>query len=377
MERIRICQLTTELRPGGAERCVYELARRLDRDRFAPHVIALRGGAVEGWLSEAGVDVSVLGVRCKADVTKLRLLKRLLRDKRIDLLHTHLFHADLAGRLAARAGGVAHLVHTVHVAEQRFRPWQFAWARLMAGRCERIVCVSEAVRDHHAGKARLPLSRYQVIYNGVDAGAYARDDGKRSQLRSRWAVGDDEVLLAFVGRLDPQKNIRMFLQAAELAHQREGAIRAVIAGDGPRRRTVSEFAARKGADQWLRPLGFRDDIAGVLSAADILVQPSRWEGLPLAPIEAMVAGLPVVGTAVAGITEVVESGRTGLLVDSEDVPALSEAIVRLARDPAERERMGSAGRDRAAALFSIEANVAAHESLYEAVVQKGALGEMG
>ncbi|MCK4601999.1 MAG: glycosyltransferase, partial [Phycisphaerae bacterium] len=142
MSRLRVCQLITSLEPAGAERCVYELAKRLDGDRFDVQVLALQGGAVADWLAEAGVKVTVLDVRGKWHVSKLAALTRTLRRERIDLLHTHLFHAGVAGRAAAYLADVPHVIHTIHVAEGRFRPWRFAYARLLANSCERLVCVS-------------------------------------------------------------------------------------------------------------------------------------------------------------------------------------------------------------------------------------------
>ncbi len=366
MRPLRVCQLITELRPAGAERCVYSLATRLDRRGFEVHVAALRGGAVAEWLARDGVGVTVLNVCCKLDLRALTALVRLLRRRRIELLHTHLFHADLAGRLAARLAGVPHLVHTVHVAEGRFRPWQYAWARAADRWCDRIVCVSKAVRDDHARKTHLPPRRYAVIYNGIDADAYARNARRRAELRKQWALGEEEVLLAFVGRLDRQKNVGLFLEAARRLRSDRGDVRAVIAGDGAERAVVEHFL-RAGASSWATWLGQTDDVAGLLSAADVYVQTSRWEGFGLAAAEAMAAGLPVVATAVPGLTEVVEDGLTGLLVDSEAPDSLAGAISRLIRQPQLRDRLGLAGQRRVKQEFSLEANVAAHQCLYEQV----------
>lgn len=366
MGRLRICQLITELRPAGAERCVYELSRRLDPNRFSVHVAALRGGAVADWLKRAGIGVTVLNVRGKLDVAALARLANLLRRERFDLLHTHLFHADLAGRIAARMAGVANLVHTVHVAEARFRLWQYAWSRMTANWCDRIVCVSQAVRDHHARKSHLPLWRYEVIYNGIDADAYSPNPQRREELRNRWGVGGDEILVAFVGRLNFQKNLPMLLEAFRRIRRSRNDIHLVVAGDGPESPKLETFI-HENASYRAICLGQTDDIAGVLAAADIFAMPSRWEGFGLAAAEAMAAGLPVIGTKVPGLTELIEEGVSGLLIDSEDTAALTAAISQLADDRDERVRLGSTGQKRIKERFSIEANITAHERLYENV----------
>ncbi len=363
--KIRICQLITELRPAGAERCVFELARRLDPARFDVRVAALRGGEVADWLAAAGVPMRVLDVRGKWDLFKLAGLVRWLRVERIDLLHTHLFHADLAGRIAAAAAGVPHLVHTVHVAEKRFRPWRFAWARLGARRCERIVCVSESVRRQHARRTGLAAERYTVIPNGIDTDAYARNESARVRLRREWGVGDDEVLPAFVGRLDVQKGLDVLLAALELLAARGKAARVVFAGRGPQRLLLEQFLHTP-AGARCRDLGFVHDVPAVLSAADVLVMPSRWEGWPLAAGEALAAGLPVIATRVDGLRDVVDE-TVGLLVPPDDPTALADAIERLCADGALRAALGQAGRRRATQQFAIRAFVEAHERLYEQI----------
>jgi len=364
MPVLRICQLITDLGPAGAERCVYELARRLDRRRFEVSVAALRGGLVADWLAAAGVDAAVVGVRGKWDVLKLARLAELLRRRRIDILHTHLFHADLAGRAAAAIAGTRHVVHTVHIVEARFRPWRLAFARLAAGMCDRIVAVSNSVRDHHSSGSGLPRGRYVVIPNGVDAEAHRRDAAARRRLRSQWGLRRGEVLLAFVGRLDVQKGVDTLLEAMKVLHGRAAAPRLAIAGDGPMRRDVEGFVATEPVGKVIELLGFTEDVRGLLSAADVLVMPSRWEGFGLAAAEAMAASLPVLATRVEGLCDVVVEGKTALLVERDDPEALAKQIEFLAGDAALRRRLGQAGRRRAVRCLSIAATVAAHEKLY-------------
>ena len=368
MRRIKICQLITELGPAGAERCVYELSRRLDRDRFDVQVMALRGGAVAGWLSEAGIRVTVLDIRGRWDVRGLVRLARLLREEQIDLLHAHLFHADLVARPAASLAAVPHLVHTVHTAEGRFRPWQFAYARFTAAACERIVCVSESARDFHARRSGLPPWRYTVIHNGLDAGAFARDESSRRRLRTEWNLGDDRVLTAYVGRLDHEKGLDLLLSATSHLAARGRPVDLVIAGDGPQRRMVENFIAHGEGGRRCRYVGFLRDVRDILSAADMFIMPSRWEGFGLAAAEAMAASLPVIASDIPALRDLLGGGSAGLLVEPTDSVSLAEAMERLADDPPLRAAMGDAGRRRVVEAFPIEANIAAHEKLYSELV---------
>ncbi|HUS47085.1 MAG TPA: glycosyltransferase [Phycisphaerae bacterium] len=368
MGRVRICQLVTELGPGGAERIVYELATRLDKGRLDVQVAALRGGEVAGWLAEAGVKTTILGVLGKWDIRKLCGLADLLRRERIDLLHTHLFHADLAGRLAAGLAGVPHLVHTIHTAEGRFRPWQFAFARLASGRCDRLICVSQSVRTWHARRSGLPLWRYAVIPNGIDADAFGRDEQARRRLRAEWGAGEDDVIVVFVGRLHRDKGIDTLLAAMSHLSARGNPKDLVIAGDGPERNMVKTFVSHGEGGTHCRWLGLRRDVRDILSAADVFAMPSRWEGFGLALGEAMAGALPVVATRVPGIRDLITDGDTGLLVDRDDVTGFAEALNRLVSDADLRNRLGSAAKRHVTERYSIGEMIAAHERLYADVV---------
>ena len=365
---IRICQMITELAPAGAEACVWELATRLPPDRFHVEVAALRGGAVADRLRQAGVAVHTLGVTGRLDVTKWPRLVRILRRRGFDILHTHLFHADLAGRPAGIAAGVRHIVHTVHVAERRFRPWQFAWARWMAASADRIVCVSTGVRDFHARRAGLPLGRYTVIHNGIDAARYARDTRRRAELRRRWGLGDDDVLCAFVGRLDRQKGVDVLLEAFAASAAACGRLHLLLAGDGPLAGLVTRWMARSPSAPRVRAIGFTDDVPAVLAAADVFVQPSRWEGFCLAAAEAMAAALPVVACDVPGLNEVVADGQTGILCRPDSPACLTDALTRLAEDADLRAALGAAGLRRVKQRFDVATFIDRHAALYQSLL---------
>ena len=372
MQRIRLCHLITELAPAGAERCIYELSTRLDHQSYEVSVIALRGGAVADWLARAGIDVHVLDVRTRWDVAAFCRLVKLLRQHRPDILHTHLFHADLVGRPASRLAGVPHLVHSVHVVEGRFRPWQFAFARTGSRRYDRIVAVSQSVAESHSRRCHLPRRLYEVIYNGVDLQAFSFNARARRDLRSKWGLTDEQVLLAFVGRLNEQKGVDTLLSAVGNLGARGKPVNLVIAGDGPQRHLVEEFIVRGEGGSRARFLGVVQDVPAILSAADVLVMPSRWEGFGLAAAEAMAVGRPVIAGDVPGLREVVLHEQTGLLIPPQNSASLASAIERLLAGADLRARLGHAGRERIAENFSIQKMVAAHDQLYRRLVESNA-----
>ncbi len=356
------------LAPAGPGRCVCEFARRLDPMRFNVQVAALGGGALADWLKRAGVPATVLGSGRRCNLLKMPLLTEFLRRERIDLVHTHLAHADLVGRPAACLAGVPHVVHTVHATEERIGRWQFVYARLFSGYCDRIVCISESAFRYHKAHSHLPGHIYTVIPNGVDVTAFAGDYQSRVNLRARWGIEADQMVAAYVGRLAADKGIDVLLAAISHLGARGNPVDVVIAGDGKKRHLVENFIAHGEGGGHCRLLGFVDDVAAMLSAVDMLVMPSRWEGWPLAVGEAMAASLPVIGADVSGVRELVVDGRTGVLVERENVVALSDAIMRLAGDAHLRAKLGQEGRKRICEEFPIEATVAAHEKLYEEVM---------
>jgi len=364
---IRVCQMITELRPAGAERVLFELATRLDRSQFHVCVAALRGGPMVGMLRTAGVNVFVLGVRGKWDVLKLAGLQHWLHAQRIDVLHTHLFHADLAGRPAANLAGIRHIVHTVHVAEGRWKPWRYTYDRLCMRRGP-IVCVSQGVADHHILHTGIGAARHVVIHNGIDAAAYARDDAKRQQLRRQWEIAQDEVVAVWAGRLNQQKGLDVLLAAVPLLAAQLGnhRLRLVLGGEGPWRDMLENFIRHQPSSSQVRVQysGFVQDTAGLYSAGDLLVMPSRWEGFGLAAAEAMAAGLPVVATDIDGLREVVVADETGMLIPPENPAAFADVVGRLVKDADARIRLGQAGMQRVREHFTVQRMVREHEALY-------------
>lgn len=378
-EPLRVLQLITELRPAGAERIVFELARGLPKERFHVQVASLRPatGAVAGWLRDAGVPVHDLGMCCKYDLRARGRLVDLLRRERIGLLHAHLFHANVLGRSAARKAGV-RCVGTAHVAERRFMPWRFWLERRALGTDGLLVCVSEAVKTFMQERAGIPPQQLRVIHNGIDLSrfeAWAAPERRREARGAlRKAIGASEfaeVAMA-VGRLEPQKNYPHLLAAwAKLCGRPKQGLRdrsLVIVGDGSQRETLKAQVRQLDVERSVHWLGHRDDVPALLAGADAFVLSSSYEGFGLVIVEAMAAGLPVVATAVDSVPEVLggETSGSGVLVPPGDPSALASAMEKLLAEQGEgRTSMGASGRKRARESFSLERMLGAYAALYQ------------
>ncbi|MCE5278708.1 MAG: glycosyltransferase family 4 protein [Planctomycetaceae bacterium] len=365
--KIRICHVIGDLRPSGAARSVCEMSRRLNRDRFDVRVLALRGGSAAQWFQDAAIDVTDLEMTHPWRLLRLRGLSDQLRRLHPDIVHTHLYQADLAARPAARLAAVPHLIHTARTPAGRFRPWEFAFTRFLAGYCDRLVCVSESVRQFHQRRSGLPEEKYALIPDGIDIERFAPAPRLREAMRRQWGVDERQIVVGFVGRLNAQKGIDTLLSAISHLGARGNPVNVVIAGQGPRQAIVRNFIRYGEGGRSCRLLDFVDDVPALLNALDIMVLPSRWEAFGTAAAEAMAVGLPVIVSDTGHLRDLVAHRRTGILIDPGDSVALSETILELAADAPLRQTLGAAAREHVRATYPIEKTVAAHEALYEQV----------
>jgi glycosyltransferase involved in cell wall biosynthesis len=319
----RIAFCITDLDPGGAERALVQIVTRLDRRRWEPHVFCLdAGGVLAADLRAAGIEVVCLGARRRRDFLVVWPLYRRLAALRPAILQTFLFHANIVGRLAGTAARVPVIVSGIRVAEKRSR------ARLWADRVTdrlvtRHVCVSRDVADFSINRGGLPHAKIRVIPNGVDFEHYA--NAAPADL-TQFRVPPGSRVLLFVGRLDPQKGPLQLLEAAAELFADHSDLHLVMVGDGPLATEVRAWTVVRNLESRIHFAGRQENIAGLMRAADVFVLPSQWEGLPNVVLEAMAAGTPVVATAVEGVRELLEDGRTGIVVPVEGEPRLAEAI---------------------------------------------------
>ncbi len=359
---------------GGAQAYVYQLAHAA-RARYEVTVLCGPAGPLVERLRADGVSVVEIPALRRhphplRDLEALRHLTRFLSGARVDLLHANSTKAGFLSRLAARRARIPVVVFTAHgwaFTEGRARlvRWLLAKVeRLAAAMTTMVICVSNHDRDLAVGLRVAHPERLMVIHNGIDPTAFAPAagfaDGGRARLRRVLRLGIEPAVV-MVGRLAPPKDPFTLLEALDGLP----VGRIVIAGDGPLRPRVEATARRVGLADRVTLLGFHDDIPALLRACDIFALPSHWEGLPLAVIEAMMAGLPVVATSVGGLSELVEHGVTGLLVPAGDVRALREALAGLLADEGLRSRMGHAGQRRALEHFTAERMVRDTLEVYE------------
>ncbi|MGO8704435.1 MAG: glycosyltransferase [Candidatus Brocadiia bacterium] len=357
----RIFYLITELEIGGAEKALYELATRLDRRKFEPIVACLSGrGPLFGRLKEKGIEVIPIDMCGWWDLAAWVRLRRALRANRPHVLHTFLFHANFVGSLAAIRSGIGTRIASIRVEEPRLRHLWFEW--LTQGLTDVYTCVSESARQYTHARAHVPMHKLVVIPNGVDP---SDCDAPVLAPPPEWRLPEGAPVVAFVGRLDRQKNPLLLLRAAARVVREVPETVFAFAGTGRLEAQCRAEADRLGLSGSVRWLGWLSDTRPLLARMDLVALPSSWEGMPNVILEAMACGKPAVAANVGGCAELIVEGETGFLAPPGDEGALATCILRLLHDAGLRRRLGAAARERVEREFSIKAMVEKNEALYE------------
>lgn len=356
----RVFYLITELDIGGAEKALYELVTRLDRSRFEPVVGCLSGhGPIGEWLQQKDVPVLHMGMRGCWDLPAWLRLRRALRETKPHVLHTFLFHANLAGRIAAIGMRLEKVISSVRVEEpRRLHLWL---ERLTRGLVDVVTCVSESARQYTHTHTRMPMSKLVAVPNGIDL-----EQPRLTVVAppEEWRLPDGVPVIGVVGRLHEQKDPLLMLRAAQRVIAEADDAIFVFAGDGPLLERCRAEAKRLGIDRQVRWLGWQPDIRPLLVRMDLLASSAKWEGMPNVVLEAMAYSRTVVATDVGGTGEIVADGETGFVVPWNNEMLLSRRIVELLKDNDLRRRLGAAGVERIKQHFSIGRMVEANQQLY-------------
>jgi glycosyltransferase involved in cell wall biosynthesis len=352
-----VLSLIKGLGPGGAERLLVAAAARHDRDAFhleTAYLLPWKNALVPELVAQ-GVECTCLEVRREQDLRWAWRLRALLSEKRFDVVHVHSPYAATIARLVVRSLPGARrpgLVYTTHNNWRSFRPLTRALNGLTLPLDDADVVVSN---EAHASVWPRLRNRVEVVEHGVVLDDIAARRECRDDVRAELGLARDDVVVGTVANLRANKDWPNLLDAARRVVDHEPRCRFVGVGQGPLEAEVRDLHARLGLDDRVLLLGHRDDAVRVMAACDVFVLASYYEGLPVAVMEAMALGLPVVATAVGGVPEMITDGVEGLLVPPRDPGALARAIERLARDPSRRAAMGAAARASAARYDIVDA----------------------
>ena len=365
-QRQRVLQITQSLGLGGLERVVQTLCMSLDQERFDPRVLCLRKeGPIADELRAAGIPVTCLPYDAnRVDRFAFMRVAEMMRRENINVVHTHNTDALLTGALAARMAGVRTVVHTDHARAFPDRLRYMVAEHLASHAVYRVVGVSEHTTRNLANYIRIPRRKLVTIPNGVDGSAYrALPDG--ADARASLGLGMHQRVIGTGARLTPQKALHVLIEAVARVSEHVPDVVLIIAGEGPEEAALREAADRHGIGGSVRFVGYWRDVPRLLAALDVYALSSVWEGLPMAVLEALAAGCPVVSTDVGGVSTALQHEKTGLLVPVGDVTALEAALERALTDQVLRNTIVSAGKRAFEEHFSARAMTERYEALYE------------
>jgi glycosyltransferase involved in cell wall biosynthesis len=375
--RIRVLQLITSLDRGGAENHLLALMSHADRNAFDIETAVLSGdGELVPIFRQAGIPVHLLKARNRFDPLALSRLLSLLRDGQFDILHSHLFRADIyAGLAVGRLGEQRPLLVSTRHNDDRFflNPFVGLVHYLVSARQDLIIAISDHIARFTVARGVRDPAKVRRVYHGIEPPLTRALEREGQRIRHELGIASDNFLVGNVGRLALQKGQRHLIAAMPLLLERVPQAHAVIAGSGDLEDYLRELAEEVGVAARVHVLGARKDVPALMHAIDVFVMPSIWEGFGLVLLEAMAAARPIVASRVATIPEVVIEGETGLLVPPGDPLALADALAQLADQPARARQFGEAGRERLRVHFSLEKMVGDTELLYrELVDERGA-----
>jgi glycosyltransferase involved in cell wall biosynthesis len=359
--KIRVVHLVSTLNIGGLEKVVFDLVRCSDKEAFDVRVLCVgEVGALGPDFERLGVPVEGLHLIGQGTIRTGWRLARRLKQLQIDVLHTHNPTPHAVGAIARQLASIPVLVHTKHG-----QNYPGKWQKVLVNRVaswfsDRVVPVSRnaaTISETVEGVSRRKIS---VIHNGIDVAEFASVD----------TLNLNPLQAIHVARLSRPKDFDTLLKATRLVARQEPSFELQLVGDGPERQNVERLCDELNLRDNVKMLGFRSDVRALLQSSGLAILSTMREGLSITLLEAMASALPVVATNVGGNPELVEDGKTGLLVPPQSPEAMARAMLKIIQTPGLAEELGRGGRRRVEEEFNLRTVVRTYESLYRELLAK-------
>lgn len=361
--------VTTDSQICGTERMVLALLNQLDRERFQPHLAAMKGpGDLIGQAQAMGVDATNLQFDAKGKWHGWREWRRVLREAQPNLIHSFLYHSNLLARFTKILHPSLKIIsgiRTVYTVEEY--GWRYGQLeRWTHGLDSYYVANSEQGRRSAIDVIGLPEKNVRLVPNGIDIDPFSETYKEiRVSVRNEFGFSADEFVIGVLAQLRPAKRHDLLLEAIADALNANPNLRLLIVGGGECEQALRGQAAALQIEDSVIFAGYRSDARRILRGLDAFTLPSDVEGIPVSVMEAMEASLPIIATRVGGVPDLIEDGASGCLIDPGEVDALSENILRIASDAGLRIQLGQAARERVAQEFSVQRMARRFEELYE------------
>jgi glycosyltransferase involved in cell wall biosynthesis len=369
--RPRILEAISESVGGGAKH-VYDLVCHL-QDEFAFSVACPESGPYFGKLKDLGVPVFRVPFTAVSPSSFFELLRMIKRDG-IELVHLHGRKAGLYGRLACLFANapVVYSFHGLHYQKHGvlLRSLSIGVERALGKRTDRFINVSDSEFQDCLALGVLEAKRSLVVCNGIDWQCFDTLPVDAQHVKLELGFDPSDVVVGHIAKFDVQKAQDDLAAAIPLVLEKCPRAKFLFVGDGALRPQIENQVVRLGVARQVVFTGYRDDVARLLKTIDVVVLPSRWEGLPLVLLEAMACRKPIVASRVTGNVDVVVDGMTGFLVPSGAPQALAEKIIQLLQDARLCDELGRHGRERVEREFSLERMVEQIRSVYQALLDQ-------
>jgi glycosyltransferase involved in cell wall biosynthesis len=362
----RVLHIIDSLHLGGAQEVVLNLAT-CGSSRFRHEVATMHGRGIY-WdrLKKAGIKVHSLSPHKFLPAYLASIPWRILADKP-DILHCHLIPSNIIAKPLGALLGVPVIINHDHTNDPHRIDNKILLALDKSTNrfAHHIIAVAAACRDFLTTRESIPPEKISLVPNAIDLRRFSPGEASRDDARAQLGLPACSGIVAGVGRLNPQKNFALFLDIAAQLAPRFPDLHFLLAGDGPEEQMLREKASALGIANRVTFSGYVADTRLVYLAADVLLMPSRYEGLPMTLLEAMAMGLPVVASKLDGIAEVIGDGAEGFLVSSDDAALFVERTAALLADAELSSRISNNARAKIEASFSVERMTSAVEDIYD------------
>lgn len=377
MSMIKVLHLITGIegkKPsgGGAEILLLALLKKIDKNQFKFIIAYPSNGTLNEDFEKNGAEVIPFETKSKFDIFSLNRLIRLSKLKKINIIHSHQPRLDLFGCIAAKFRHIP-FIFTRHLSIQNLclnnlerSSYIYVDKMITVKHAKKIIAVSKDIANNLIIKENTNPSKIKVIYAGLDLETYG-SGVKIGKIRKEFHMGSETSLVGIVGRINTQKAHQYFLHAAIEVLKDMPETKFLVVGDGPLREKQETLCRKLGLTSHVIFTGYRKDTSQIMADLDVSVLSSLSEGVPVANIEAMAMGKPIICFNVGGVSELVIDGVTGILVPLKDVKGLANGIIRLLKNKKEAKQMGEAGRMRIEEYFSLERMVEEYEKVYNEV----------
>ena len=376
--KIKILYVFAALPVGGAEELLVTEVDGLDKRRFDPFVCVIsEKGPIGELIEKIGIRVIPLH-RMKSNQFDYRIVRdlyRLIKKEKVEVVHTQLYDGNKYGRIAARLAHVPCIVSTYQnvYARRRIKYHLINWALSFV--TDRIIAVSQAVKENVIHYDRIAPQKIQVIYNCIDPSKFQRDFESHGVMQ-KFGVRSGDFLVGVIARLEEQKGHIYLLEALAQLIPEFPQLKCLIVGDGKLRPYLEEKAREMGLSESALFVGIQKPINPILNAIDLFLLPSLWEGFSLAILEAMAMGIPVIATAVGGAAEVIHSGLDGILIPPRDVSMIVTAIREAILYPQKYLLIGQNGKKTVYQNFTKANHIAMLQDLYLEILAKKKISQV-